>query len=316
MIPHGPRLAHAAEALFSARIIHLPCHTSENSPPSSRRTALASCKVSPRSLSVTATGGFLVLVVAQGQQPPSIRVGRLDRTRPIPYASLTLSGSREGKRTHLCFGESNSCPGTVRSFPQSRGQDSTDSSSSLLSQLVADSSWRFRLSLTPKPAYSVDLLCQSLSSAPSGGTPFSRYFHKATSSFRAKATMPIRRSRLPPCAKPPLVPAAQRALRLKAQPAPGNLDRHRPHPPVARLADPLFVIQAAAAIRAARQSHDRPHLPPILDPPPAEYLPHVKPGTVHADAFQPQQLTHLLHRRIVRIVGESAAHAPAPSARI
>ena len=43
-----------------------------------------------------------------------------DRTRPIPYASMTLSGSRNGKRTHLCVGESNSCPGSGRSFLQSR----------------------------------------------------------------------------------------------------------------------------------------------------------------------------------------------------
>ena len=46
----------------------------------------------------------------RGQQPPSIRVGRLG-PHPMPYASMTLSGSRKGKRTHLFFGESNSCRG-------------------------------------------------------------------------------------------------------------------------------------------------------------------------------------------------------------
>jgi hypothetical protein len=66
------------------------------------------------------TGGFLVIVLAQGQQPPSIRVGQFDRTRPMPYASVTLSGSRERKQTHLFFGEPNSCQARLRPFPQSQ----------------------------------------------------------------------------------------------------------------------------------------------------------------------------------------------------
>jgi hypothetical protein len=78
---------------------------------------------------LSVTGGFLVLVLAEGQQPPSIRVGREGRTRPMPYASMTLSGSREEKRTHLFFGEPNSCPGTLRSLLQSRSSSSRDSSS-------------------------------------------------------------------------------------------------------------------------------------------------------------------------------------------
>jgi hypothetical protein len=39
-------------------------------------------------------GGFRAVVVAQGQQPPSIRIGLAPS--PIPYALHTLSGSREG----------------------------------------------------------------------------------------------------------------------------------------------------------------------------------------------------------------------------
>jgi hypothetical protein len=50
------------------------------------------------------------------------------RTRPITYASMTLSGSRTGKRTHLSVGESNSCPGVGRSFLQSRSSGSPDAS--------------------------------------------------------------------------------------------------------------------------------------------------------------------------------------------
>ena len=37
------------------------------------------------------------------------------------------------------------------------------------------------------------LACQSASSAPAGSSPVSRYFHNATSSLRARATIPTRR---------------------------------------------------------------------------------------------------------------------------
>jgi hypothetical protein len=76
-----------------------------------------------------ATGGFLVFVLAEGQQPPSIRVGHKDRTRLMPYASMTLSGSRMKKRTHLKIGEPNSCPGSGRSFLQSHSPHARNSSS-------------------------------------------------------------------------------------------------------------------------------------------------------------------------------------------
>jgi hypothetical protein len=35
--------------------------------------------------------------------------------------------------------------------------------------------------------------------APAGGVPVSRYFQNSTRSFLASATMPILRSRVPPC---------------------------------------------------------------------------------------------------------------------
>jgi hypothetical protein len=55
----------AAETRFVGDVIHLPCIPSKNSLRDRYDVA------------VTATGGFLVLVLAEGQQPPSIRVGRL-----------------------------------------------------------------------------------------------------------------------------------------------------------------------------------------------------------------------------------------------
>jgi hypothetical protein len=60
----------------------------------------------------TATGGFLVFVAALRPATTFYPRRPVGRTRPMPYASMTLSGSREEKRTHLYCGESNSCPGT------------------------------------------------------------------------------------------------------------------------------------------------------------------------------------------------------------
>jgi len=58
----------AAGTRFVCAVIHLPCIPLKNS------------LGDHHSLKATATGGFLVLVLAGGQQPPSIRVGREDRT--------------------------------------------------------------------------------------------------------------------------------------------------------------------------------------------------------------------------------------------
>lgn len=62
--------------------IHLPCSTSENSLalPCCTRRLLVSRRASW--LLTAWTGGFLVLVLAQGQQPPSIRVGRFGPHAP------------------------------------------------------------------------------------------------------------------------------------------------------------------------------------------------------------------------------------------
>lgn len=84
----------ATEALLFP-IIHLPCHASQNSPPP-RRKNLALLREFLGHSGRAGDGGFRAFVVAQGQQPPSIRVGV--SPSPIPYALCALSGSRERKR--------------------------------------------------------------------------------------------------------------------------------------------------------------------------------------------------------------------------
>src|SRR3546814_4725070 len=50
-------------------------------------------------------------------------------------------------------------------------------------------------------------------------------------------------------------PAAQRALRLEAQPAPGQLHQAAPRPGVAAAVEPLLALQAAAAERQIGRAH-------------------------------------------------------------
>jgi hypothetical protein len=76
-------LGHRSEPrpVFSA-VIHLPCLTWENSIPFHSRLYASLIYAQFFRLSVScdmakATGGFLVLVLAKGQKPPSIRVGHL-----------------------------------------------------------------------------------------------------------------------------------------------------------------------------------------------------------------------------------------------
>src|SRR5262245_25581326 len=105
----------------------------------------------------------------------------------------------------------------------------------------------------------------------------------------------------PPVPRPeaPVVPRAERAARLPAQPQPGQLHDQRPHVPVARLADPLLALALPAVIRRRRQAHQRPQLLAALDPPPGEQLGHQDPGAAHAHRLEPQQPAHLLQVRLL-----------------
>src|SRR5262249_4127839 len=58
-----------------------------------------------------------------------------------------------------------------------------------------------------------------------------------------------------PRAEAALVPLAQGAARLPAEPDPGQLDDQAAHVPVARLADPLLALALAAVVGRRRQAH-------------------------------------------------------------
>src|SRR5258708_15618298 len=75
--------------------------------------------------------------------------------------------------------------------------------------------------------------------APSMTTPWVTYFHKATSSLRASATIARLRAAL-------LEPARQSRLRLVTYPEPGELDHRGPQPWIAGLRHALLVPDASA----------------------------------------------------------------------
>ena len=72
------------------------------------KVSILACQVRPTAV----TGGFLVLVVAQGQQPPSIRAGRL-AGRPMPYASWDALGKPEREADPSLLRRAKRLPGTI-----------------------------------------------------------------------------------------------------------------------------------------------------------------------------------------------------------
>ena len=112
--------------------------------------------------------------------------------------------------------------------------------------------------------------------------------------------MPILRRRLLPCPKRAFVPLRQLTLRLEAQPAPGDLDRHRAHVAVARVAHSLLAIRLPALEGRRREPGQRADLLAIAELSPAEELHPVQPRAVDADPPQLVQLEHLLEHRIRR----------------
>jgi hypothetical protein len=92
--------------VFSA-VIHLPCLTLENSLSFYSRLHAPAMHAQFFRLSVscdmtTATGGFLVLVLAKGQKPPSIRVGRLWPHAPDSVCVVDALG-KPGRETNPSF---------------------------------------------------------------------------------------------------------------------------------------------------------------------------------------------------------------------
>src|SRR5262245_27402145 len=81
-----------------------------------------------------------------------------------------------------------------------------------------------------------------LDKPPQGNEQLARQSHNPDPAYAA-TTMP----------KALLIPLGQRALRLKAQPAPGNLDGHRADVRVAGFGDALLVGGVATRIGSGRQ---------------------------------------------------------------
>ena len=92
-----------------------------------------------------------------------------------------------------------------------------------------------------------------------------------------------------------LEPARQRTRRLEAQPAPRQLDRHRPNPRVARLADPLVAPHRPALVRRRRQSGQRANLASVPKPAPCEELHHQAARAVRPDAEAEPRLREVVN---------------------
>jgi len=104
---------------------------------------------------------------------------------------------------------------------------------------------------------------------------------------------PTQRCRCGACAAPAgeasVGTTAERALRLEAQPQPGDLDHHGPHPAVTRLADALVALAVSAVVGVLTKPQER-HFTRLSKAPPAEELHHQQPGAWSARLPQAHQL--------------------------
>ena len=87
-------------------------------------------------------------------------------------------------------------------------------------------------------------------------------------------------------AKPSLLPLGPRALRLKAAPAPRNLDGHGPHITIPSLRNPQFPGSLATLGGRRRQARSRPYLLGRLPVPPRKAFQPKEPGTIEPTPAQ------------------------------
>src|SRR5262249_40935986 len=128
-----------------------------------------------------------------------------------------------------------------------------------------------------------------LAKPPQGNEQLARQSHNPAPAYAA-----------PPMPKALLIPLGQRALRLKTQPAPGNLDGHRADVRVAGFGEALLVSGVATRIGGGRQAAQGADFLPIAKRPPAEELHHKQPGTIDPNPFEHQQVLYFLRHRILR----------------
>ena len=104
-----------------------------------------------------------------------------------------------------------------------------------------------------------------------------------------------------------LIPLGQRALRLKAPPAPGNLKSHRADVGVAGFGDTLLIGGVATRRGGGRQAAQGADLLPMVQSPPAEQLHHEQPGTIDPNPCEPQPLLHFFRDGILSRLEHRAA---------
>src|SRR5215471_6592284 len=95
-------------------------------------------------------------------------------------------------------------------------------------------------------------------------------------------------------------PYTQSAVRLKAQPTPGQLWRHPAHVPVTRLSDALFAGTLPALVWRRRATRSAPHFPTILARAPAKKFHHHQPRPIDPHPFELHHLASLVDPRVGR----------------
>jgi hypothetical protein len=134
-----------------------------------------------------------------------------------------------------------------------------------------------------------------LSAAPWGNSPVAKNRHRAIRTWRATATIPMRRQRFPP---PPKHSRNQplKALSGCSRPTPRQLRGHPAPMAVARLGHAWFSGPGAAVIRRWRSSCSASPLTARLHCAPAKQGPHHPPCPLAPEAFALPELTPLLAR--------------------
>jgi hypothetical protein len=98
---------------------------------------------------------------------------------------------------------------------------------------------------------------------------------------------------------PALIPLRQGTVRLAAAPGPGDLNRHRPARPMARLGDPQCTA-CLPTLRGRRgEASQRAHLLGRLAIPPGKTFHDIQPGAMHANPPQRAKLAHLVDHRVL-----------------
>src|SRR5215203_6921998 len=91
------------------------------------------------------------------------------------------------------------------------------------------------------------------------------------------------------CGKTAVEPLSECAVRLIAQPVPGDLHQQCAHAAIARLADALLALAIADVVGTGIESHAASQLTPVAEPAPAKHLAHQHPGALQAERAQLEQ---------------------------